>query len=93
MEIKCQHSKIIVPGDRFYAEIAAIYTGSVAKKLGFDKSDVDDIKHCTQRVVVWAIDYSLAEKEKVSIEVSCEVIPEGFKVSISDRGVPFEPIL
>ncbi len=93
MEIKCQYSKIVVPGDRFYVEIAATYTGSVAKKLGFDKSDVEDIEHCTQRVVLWAIDYSLAEKEKVSIEVSCEIIPEGFKVSVRDRGVPFEPSL
>jgi anti-sigma regulatory factor (Ser/Thr protein kinase) len=91
--IKCQSSKIVIPGDHFYAEIAATYTGAVAQKLGFDMRDVEDIKHCTQRVVVWAIDYSLAEKEKVSIEVACEVIPEGFKVSVRDRGVPFEPSL
>ena len=91
MDISCQYSKIVVPGDPAYAGIAGAYTGSVAEKLGFEKSAVEEIKQCTQRVVAWAIDYSLGENEKVSVEISCEVIPEGFRITVRDRGVPFEP--
>ena len=93
LDIKCQHSQIVIPGDPEYAGIAASYTGSVAQKLGFPRAVVEDIKHCTERVVAWIIDYSLAENEKASVEISCEVIPEGFKIAIKDRGLPFEPSL
>ena len=89
--IKCQYSRLIIPGDPAYAGTAAAYTGSVAEKMGFDPRDVEDIKQCTERVVAWAINYSLAENEKASVEVSCEVVPEGFKITVNDRGVPFEP--
>ena len=91
LETRCQYSKIVIPGDPGYASIAAAYTGTVAVKLGFAITEVEDIKRCTERVVAWTIDYSLSENEKASVEISCEVIPEGFKITVNDRGVPFEP--
>jgi serine/threonine-protein kinase RsbW len=90
LETRCQFSKIVIPGDANYAEIAATYTGSVAGILGFGTSDIEDIQRCTEGVVTWAINYSRAENEKISVEVSCELIPEGFKIAVNDRGLPFD---
>jgi anti-sigma regulatory factor (Ser/Thr protein kinase) len=91
LETGCQYSKIVIPGDPAYAGIAATYAGAVAEKLGFERNDLEDIRQCTERIVAWAIHYSLAENERTSIEVACQVIPEGFKIAVNDRGVPFEP--
>ncbi|MFZ7125474.1 MAG: hypothetical protein ACOWWM_04875 [Desulfobacterales bacterium] len=93
MDIKCHHSKIVVPGDLFYADIAAGYAGSIAEKLGIADRDVDDIRLCTRQVVAWAIEYSLSEKEEIFLEVACGVTADGFKVSVKDRGLPFEPTM
>ena len=93
MGLKCQYSKIVIPGDPGYIEIAGDFAASVAKKLGFGETDYKDIKHCTEQATAWAIDYSLAENERISVEVSCEVIPQGFKISIKDQGLPYNPTI
>jgi serine/threonine-protein kinase RsbW len=90
LETRCQFSKIVIPGDANYSEIAATYTGSVAGILGFGSNDIEDIQRCTEGAVTWAINYSRAENEKISVEVSCELIAEGFKIAVNDRGLPFD---
>ena len=89
MESKCEYSSIQIPGDPKYATAAAAYVGEIARTIGMEKQDIESLEKGLIEAINALIEYSFEAGEKGILEVFCERIPEGFKVSLRDKGLPF----
>jgi anti-sigma regulatory factor (Ser/Thr protein kinase)/ribosomal protein S18 acetylase RimI-like enzyme len=89
VESKCEYSSMQIPGDAKYATAAASYVCEIARMMGMQKQDVQSLEKGIIEAIKALIAYSFDEGEKGILEVSCERIPEGFKVSLQDKGLPF----
>ena len=92
MESKCEYSSIQIPGDPKYATAAASYVCEIARMIGMQRQDLESFEKGIIEAVKALIGYSFEAGEKGILEVICERIPEGFKVSLQDKGLPFGTI-
>jgi RimJ/RimL family protein N-acetyltransferase/anti-sigma regulatory factor (Ser/Thr protein kinase) len=88
---RCHFSKLSIPNDPAYAETAAVYTGEVARILGFDEKACEDVIYWVCEALFNSIRRSFDPNTKAELEVSCERVPLGLKVIIKDQGLPFSP--
>jgi anti-sigma regulatory factor (Ser/Thr protein kinase)/ribosomal protein S18 acetylase RimI-like enzyme len=89
MELKCEYSSMQIPGDPKYATAAAGYVCEIARTIGMQKPDIESLEKGMIEAIKALIGYSFEAGEKGVLELSCERIPEGFKVSLRDKGLPF----
>jgi anti-sigma regulatory factor (Ser/Thr protein kinase) len=89
VESKCEYSSIQIPNDRKYATAAAIYVSEIARSIGMQDQDLKSLENGILEAVTALMDYSFEPDEKGSLEIICERIPEGLKVSLRDKGLPF----
>ena len=89
MESKCEYSSMQIPGDPKYAAAAAAYVCEIARMIGMQKQDLESLEKGMIEGINALIEYSFEDDEKGIMEVICERIPEGFKVSLRDKGLPF----
>ena len=92
MESKCEYSSMQIPVDPKYATAAAAYVCEIARMIGMQKQDLKSLEKGMIEAINALIEYSFEAGEKGIIEVVCERIPEGFKVSLRDKGLPFSTI-
>lgn len=90
MTYPCEYSSLTIPNDPAYQTIAAKYIVEVARKMGFQEPDVETIEQGVSRAIGELIDYSFEPGEKATIDVSCERIPVGLRITIRDKGLPFD---
>lgn len=81
-----------IPGDQKYAAAAAAYVCEIARMIGMQKQDLESLEKGIIEAINALIEYSFEAGEKGILEVICERIPEGFKVSLRDKGLPFSTI-
>ena len=89
MESKCEYSSIQIPNDPKYATAAAIYVCEIARTIGMQKQELKSLEKGIIEAINALIGYSFEAGEKGILEVFCERIAEGFKVSLRDKGLPF----
>jgi serine/threonine-protein kinase RsbW len=89
VESKCEYSSIQIPADPKYATAAAIYVSEIARTIGMQKQDLASLEKGMIEAINALIGYSFETGEKGILEVICERIPEGIKVSLRDKGLPF----
>jgi serine/threonine-protein kinase RsbW len=92
VDSKCEYSSIQIPGDQKYAAAAAAYVCEIARMIGMQKQDLESLEKGIIEAINALIEYSFEAGEKGILEVICERIPEGFKVSLRDKGLPFSTI-
>ena len=92
MESKCEYSSMQIPNDPKYATAAAAYVSEIARSMGMQENDLDSFEKGIAEAIKALITYSFASGEKGVLEVLCERIPEGFKVSLRDKGLPFSSV-
>ncbi len=90
MTSRCEYSKLTVPTDRAYSNIASGYVAGVATRFGFPREDVGSIEHSVERAFQEIIAYSFEPDERDTVDLSCERIPEGLKIIIHDHGLPLD---
>jgi len=90
MNPKCEYSTLTIPNDPGYAQVAAGYVIEIARIIGFDEPDLQDISEGVREAVAAQMEYSFEPGDQAVIEVSCERIPEGLKVVLKDKGLPFD---
>jgi len=78
-----------IPGDPKYATAAASYVCEIARTIGMQKQDLASLEKGMIEAINALIGYSFEAGEKGVLNVICERIPEGFKVSLRDKGLPF----
>lgn len=89
MASKCEYSSILIPNDPKYAAAAAIYVSEIARAIGMAAEDLKSLENGVMEAITALLDYSFESAEKGSLEILCERIPEGVKVSLRDKGLPF----
>lgn len=90
MEDKCEYSRLTLPNDSTYVDVAVAYVDAVARKLGFDRHEREDIERATREAVSNAIEHAYEPWEKESFEISCERVPLGLQIVVKDSGLPFD---
>jgi serine/threonine-protein kinase RsbW len=78
-----------IPGDPKYATAAAAYVCEIARTIGMPKQDLASLEKGMIEAINALIEYSFEAGEKGILELFCERVPEGFKVSLRDKGLPF----
>jgi serine/threonine-protein kinase RsbW len=81
-----------IPNDPKYAIAAASYVREIARTIGMQKQDIKSLEKGVIGAIHALIGYSFEAAEKGILEVICERIPEGVKVSLRDKGLPFGTI-
>jgi serine/threonine-protein kinase RsbW len=78
-----------IPADAKYATAATAYVCEIARTIGMPKQDLESLEKSMIEAINALIEYSFEAEEKGILEVFCERVPEGFKVSLRDKGLPF----
>lgn len=78
-----------IPNDPKYATAAAVYVSEIARSIGMRKKDSEALEKAIVEAISALIEYSFDAGERGILEVFSERIPEGFKVSLRDKGLPF----
>jgi anti-sigma regulatory factor (Ser/Thr protein kinase)/ribosomal protein S18 acetylase RimI-like enzyme len=89
MESKCEYSSMQIPNDPKYAIAAAGYVCEIARTIGMQKQDLESLEKGMIEAIHALIGYSFEAGENGILEVICERIPAGVKVSLRDKGLPF----
>ena len=92
MEPKCEYSSMQIPNDPKYAAAAAAYVSEIARTIGMPKQDLEALEKGIIEAIRALIAYSFEAGERGILEIFCERIPQGFKVSLRDKGLPFGAI-
>ena len=85
----CRPSEIRIPNDPAFAGAAARYCEEVARLIGFPEPDLRPVGQGVREAITALIGYSFEPGEKSDLLLRCEHVPEGLKITIRDRGLPF----
>lgn len=86
---KCEFSRLVIPNDAKYATAAAKYVGEIAKAIGFDPPDLPALEMGVSAAIQAVLTYSFEPGESATLELTCERVPEGIKVALRDKGLPY----
>jgi len=84
----CAPSRLSIPNDPFYVEPTCRYAAEVAHQIGFDAVLAQQISAGLRQALTSLLRYSFEPGEKALVELVCERIPAGLRISLSDRGLP-----
>ena len=84
----CAPSRLSIPNDPFYVEPTCRYAVEVAHQIGFDAVLTQQISAGLRQALTSLLRYSFEPGEKASVELVCERIPAGLRISLHDRGLP-----
>ena len=89
MEKIADISRLVVPNNLLYLSAIQSFASEVAGKLGFPKHDIDKIQLALEECVINVIEHSFEPGEKATYEIIFECMPDGLKIRIKDKGLPF----
>jgi len=84
-------SSLTIPNDTAYLPVVGAYVKAVAAQLGFDEADLSDIRLAVDEASAHIIQTAFEPEEEQSLTISCQRFPSGLRVTISDKGMPFDP--
>lgn len=84
-------SILTIPNDTSYLPVVGAYVMAVAAQLGFDNTDVGDLRLAVDEACAHIIRTAFEPGEEQSFTISCQRHPSGLKVTIADQGLPFDP--
>jgi anti-sigma regulatory factor (Ser/Thr protein kinase)/predicted N-acetyltransferase YhbS len=84
-------STLTIPNDTAYLPVVGAYVKSSAAQLGFDDRDTGDIRLAVDEACTYVIQTAFEPGEEQSLSISCQRYPSGLRVTIADKGMPFDP--
>lgn len=84
-------SILTIPNDTAYLPIVGAYVKAVAAQLGFDDSDIGDIRLAVDEACTHIIETGFEPGAEEKLFISGQRYPSGLRVTIADRGMPFDP--
>jgi anti-sigma regulatory factor (Ser/Thr protein kinase)/RimJ/RimL family protein N-acetyltransferase len=84
-------SSLTIPNDTAYLPVVGAYVKAVAAQLGFDEADLGDIRLAVDEAGTHVIQTAFEPEEDQNLTISCQQFPSGLRVTISDKGMPFDP--
>lgn len=84
-------SSLNIPNDTAYLPIVGAYVKAVAAQIGFDDADIGDVRLAVDEACTHIIETAFEPGEEQDLTVSCQRFPSGLKVTVADKGMPFDP--
>jgi anti-sigma regulatory factor (Ser/Thr protein kinase)/predicted N-acetyltransferase YhbS len=84
-------SILTIPNDTVYLPVICAYVKAVAAQLGFDDADIGDIRLAVDEACAHIIETAFEPGEEQNLIISCQRHPSGLRVTIADKGMPFDP--
>ena len=82
--------KLSLTADIEYLNLAMTFIRETAKLIGFGDTDIPKIELASEEAISNVIEHAF-EGERGEVDIICERTPIGIKVSIRDKGIPFDP--
>ncbi len=84
-------SILTIPNDTSYLPVVGAYVMAAATQLGFDGAHVFDIRLAVDEACAHIIETAFEPEEEQDLTISCQRYPSGLRISIADKGLPFDP--
>ncbi len=85
--------KATFPTDLSYLELVQNFVRESARKFGFSNESLKEIDIAIEEAVSNVIKNAFDAEESNTFDIICERIPNGIKIIIKERGMPFDPKL
>ncbi len=87
---RCDYSLLTLPNDQKYLEVVRVYVTASAKRMGFDDKNSNGIAEAAWEAASNAIKHAFEQFEQNQFQITTERVALGIKVSIRDKGLPFD---
>jgi serine/threonine-protein kinase RsbW len=84
-------STLTIPNDTSYLPTVGAYVRAEAKRLGFEDADLGDIRLAVDEACTHVIETAFEPGEEQDLAISCQRYPSGLRITIADKGMPFDP--
>jgi anti-sigma regulatory factor (Ser/Thr protein kinase)/ribosomal protein S18 acetylase RimI-like enzyme len=84
-------SILTIPNNTSYLPVVGAYVMAAATRLGFDSAEVFDIRLAVDEACAHIIETAFEPEEEQNLTISCQRYPSGLRISIADKGLPFDP--
>ncbi|MFH1113482.1 MAG: GNAT family N-acetyltransferase [Pseudomonadota bacterium] len=91
MDTACEYSKLTIPNDPNYVDVAVAYVAEVAAKLGFEESERESLDLAVREATTNVIEHAFEPAEHAGFDICCERVALGLRVTVKDKGLPFDP--
>ncbi len=86
-------STLIIPNDLTYLSAIQAYAGEVAKRTGFQQTDVQMILLALEEAVVNVVKHAFEHDEEATYQITFKPMQSGLEIIIKDKGLPYAPNL
>jgi len=83
--------RLSLPPDLSYLHLAQMVIREMAQKIGFTGNDLSQIDLASEEAVSNVMVHAFADQERENFELICERAPLGMKITIKEKGLPFDP--
>ncbi|MCX8110713.1 MAG: ATP-binding protein [Syntrophorhabdaceae bacterium] len=88
-----EQSVITIPNDIRFLQAVQAYTKEVARQVGFDGKDIEMILLCLEEAFTNVIEHAFDPGEKDVFQVIIKPLKTGLKITVKDKGLPYNPDL
>jgi serine/threonine-protein kinase RsbW len=88
---KARYLKLSVPNDKDYLRIVQSSAREAAALFGFSEADVYKVELAVEEAVTNVIKHAYEAGENSTFDVICEGIPRGIKITVKEKGIPYDP--
>ncbi|MFA6412557.1 MAG: ATP-binding protein [Syntrophales bacterium] len=83
--------RLSLPPDLFYLRLAQMVIQEAALKIGFVGNDLYQIDLAAEEAISNVMVHAFAGQERENFDLICERTPLGMKITIKEKGLPFDP--
>ena len=83
--------RLSLPSDLSYLSLAQMVIREVALKIGFTGDDLYQIDLAAEEAISNVIVHAFPGQERENFDLICERAPLGMKITIREKGLPFDP--
>ena len=83
--------RLSLPSDLSYLRLAQMVIQETAIKIGFVGDDLYQIDLAAEEAISNVMVHAFADQERENFDLICERAPLGMKITIKEKGLPFDP--
>jgi anti-sigma regulatory factor (Ser/Thr protein kinase)/RimJ/RimL family protein N-acetyltransferase len=83
--------RLTIPNDQSYLSIAQASVKEGARYFGFEDEDLYKIELGLEEAFMNVVKHAFDTDERSTFDIICERIPMGMKITIREKGIPFDP--
>jgi serine/threonine-protein kinase RsbW len=88
---KLRYLRLTVPNDKLYLRLVQTFFKEAAMLFGCSETDACKIELAVEEAVTNVIQHAYEAYEESTFDLICEGIPRGVKMTIKEKGMPYDP--